>query len=59
MLGKIEYNRPTTQDRRRRAGFWLALGNFLGSALLIYLACSVVAVLTIIVLIIKLISNVH
>jgi threonine/homoserine/homoserine lactone efflux protein len=28
---KIEYHKPTTEDRRRRAGFWLALGSFTSS----------------------------
>ena len=58
MLGKIEYNKPSHQVRRRRAGFWLAVGNFLGSALLIYLACFAVTALTVIIMVIKLINNI-
>ena len=58
MFERIEYHRPTIRERRKRAGFWLSVGSFLGSALIVYLACSFLVVLTIIVLIIKLISNV-
>lgn len=57
MFEKIKYNKPTYQDKRRRAGFWLALGNFLGSALLIYLASSILAVLALIIMFVKLINN--
>ena len=58
MLGKIEYHRPTQQDRRRRAGFWLALGSFLGSTLIVYLACSALMFIAVIILIAKLISRI-
>lgn len=58
MLGKIEYHRPTHQDRRKRAGFWLALGSFLGSTLIVYLACSALMVIAFIIFVAKLISKI-
>ena len=57
MFEKIRYYKPTHQDKRRRTGFWLALGNFLGSALLLYLASSILIVLALIIMFAKLISN--
>lgn len=52
---KIEYHKPTTEDNRRRAGFWLALGSFTSSIVSTQLFIIGLALLIIIVLYLKLI----
>jgi len=52
---KIEYHKPTIEDRRRQAGFWLALGSFTSSIVSTQLFIIGLAILIIIVLYLKLI----
>lgn len=52
---KIEYHKPTTEDRRRRAGFWLALGSLTSSIVFAEICVLGMAGLVIAILILKLI----
>lgn len=33
---KINYNKPTNYDKRRRAGFWVGAGSFITSSAIMY-----------------------
>lgn len=53
----INYHKPTVQDKRRRAGFWLSVGHFLTSISAGYILMLICFVLVWIVLIVKIISK--
>jgi hypothetical protein len=54
----IEYREPTNEDKRRRAGFWLGIGQFITSTFFGYIMLLVVIALTWIVLIVKIVRDV-
>lgn len=58
LRGRIEYNEPTYEDHRKRAGFWLACGQFLATAFVAYVGGGIIILLAFIILIIKLINTV-
>lgn len=42
----IEYHKPTIEDKRRRAGFWIGVGQFITSTFFGYIMLVIVIVLT-------------
>jgi hypothetical protein len=58
MFKKYEFRKMTHIDKKRDAWFWYALGNFLGSTLLLYVTSSILSIIIFILIVIKLISNV-
>jgi len=50
---RIEYHKPNTYERRRRANFWLSTGSFLASTAVSYLVLLVglaIATITLVII---------
>jgi len=45
---RIDYHEPTLEDKRRKAGFWMAVGGFLSSVSIIYVFFFILFVLPVI-----------
>ena len=58
MSEQYNYRIITQEEKEKSSWFWHALGNFLGSALVLYLASSVLMGIAFLIFIIKLINKI-